>query len=389
MRYFIRYFINYVFQSKTRQGLIILVVLGLALCSFALTVLQGTMHGLQSSMMNRYQSIEGKYIITTLNNSEKTSSALEKVHQSLKLQKIPHYPALVLEVLLKQNEFIAPALLTAFDQKIPWPKFLEDQDQSGIILGADLGAKLKAGPFNQINMYSPTHTISMLGDVPQFMSEETSGFMLSGFEDLDVVRAWSRLSLAQNLIREEKINQIIFYSEDNFSQVSNIIAPYKSLLTIKTWQEQRPELMWAFQLETMVMVFIFTMMAVLVSLTIISSCSLFLNKIKLEMFVFWLLGESSLRIKKGLFATFQIIILISISLGLTLGLLLLLYLDLKSPIIMPEVFLERSIPVVFHYKYNLISFFIPYLISSFFIFWSLKEFFANQNSFSTLIKRVE
>ena len=225
MRYFIRYFFYYVFQAKTRQGLIILVILGLALCSFALTVLQGTMHGLQESMIKRYESVEGNYAILTNTNSEEATHALYKVHQSLKLQKISHYPALVLEVLLKQNEYIAPALLTSFDNKMPWPQFLVDQDPTGIILGADLGAKLKAGPLNTIKIYSPSHTIAMLGDVPQFVSEETSGFMLSGFEDLDVVRAWSRLSLAQNLVRSEKINQILFYDQSNYSQVLNTIAP--------------------------------------------------------------------------------------------------------------------------------------------------------------------
>lgn len=389
MRYFIQYFVSYVFQAKTRQGLIILVILGLALCSFALTILQGTMHGLQDSMMKRYQSVEGSYAILSINNDEEAFEALKKVHQTLKLQKIDHYPALVMEVLLKQNEYIAPALLTSFDSKMPWPKFLEDQDQTGIILGADLGAKLKAGPLNTVNVYSPSHTIAMLGDVPQFVSDQVSGFMLSGFEDVDVIRAWSRLSLSQNLIRENTINQIIFYDESTYSLVANVIAPYSKWLKLMSWKEQRPELMWAFNLETVVMIFIFTMMAVLVSLTIISSCSLFLNKVQLEMFVFWLLGESSQKIKKCLFVTLQLIILISVLIGLILGLLVLLYLDLKSPVIMPDVFLERSIPVVFSMKFALISFIIPYVIASFFVFWSLRDFFSVQSSFSSLIKRVE
>lgn len=389
MLFFIKYFISYVFQAKTRQGLIILVVLGLALCSFALIVLQGTMQGLQHSMINRYQNVEGAFFVTTIHNDEESSKMLTKLHQSLKLRKIPHYPALVMELLLKQNEYIAPALLTAFDSSMPWPKFLEDQDQSGLILGADLGAKLKAGPFNNIKIYSPSHTIGMLGDVPQFVNEQVSGFMLSGFEDVDLIRAWSRLSMAQNLIRENIINQIQFFDAKYLSEVQDMVAPYQKYLNILTWKDQRQELMWAFNLETVVMIFIFTMMAILVSLTIISSCSLFLNKVQLEMFVFWLLGESSRKIKNGLFITFQAIIISSVASGLVLGLLALLYLDLKSPIIMPDVFLERSIPIVFDWKYTLLAFFIPYLIATVFVFWSLREFFTTQSSFSSLIKRVE
>lgn len=389
MIFFIKYFINYVFQAKTRQGLILLVVLGLALCSFALVILQGTMQGLQHNMIKRYQEVEGAFFVQTLKNDVASSQTLQKLHHSLKVRNIVHYPALVMEVLLKQNEFIAPALLTAFDSSVNWPFFLSDQEQSGLILGADLGAKLKAGPLNNIKVYSPSHTIAMLGDIPQFVSEQVSGFYLSGFEDVDTIRAWSRLAMAQNLIRENKINQIIFYDEKYFDEVVEMIAPYLNELGISTWKEQRQELMWAFNLETMVMVFIFTMMAILVSLTIISSCSLFLNKVQLEMFVFWLLGESNQKIKNGLFVTFQTIILASVTLGLLLGLAVLVYLDLKSPIIMPDVFLERSIPIVFSWKYTVISFLIPYGVASIFVYWSLREFFTQQTSFSSLIKRVE
>lgn len=389
MLFFVKYFIGYVFQAKTRQGLIILVILGLALCSFALVILQGTMHGLQQSMIERYQKVEGAFAITTIRNDEASSQILSRVQQSLKHRKIPHYPALVMEVLLKQNEYIAPAILTAFDTELLWPTFLEDQDQSGLILGADLGAKLKAGPFNNIKIYSPSHTIAMLGDVPQFINEQVSGFMLSGFEDVDMIRAWSRLSMAKNLIRENKINQIQFFDSSLKIEVENIISPYKKELKILTWEDQHKELMWAFNLETIVMVFIFTMMAILVSLTIISSCSLFLNKVQLEMFVFWLLGESSQKIKQGLFFTFQTVIVGSISAGLLFGFAVLLYLDLKSPMIMPDVFLERTIPVVFAWKHMIVSFLIPYLIASLFVYVSLKEFFNMQTSFSSLIKRVE
>jgi lipoprotein-releasing system permease protein len=389
MLFFIRYFISYVFKAKTRQGLIVLVVLALALCSFALTLLQATMHGLQNSMMKRYQSVEGAFYLTPKNQSDDSVKVMKLVQQALKQQNIEFYPALVLEVLLKQGEYIAPALLTAIDSSKSVPNFLSDQDFSGIILGADLGAKLKSGPSTSVKIFSPSHSIALLGDVPQFVTEEVSGFALSGFEDIDSIRAWARLPLAQNLIREEKLSHLIFYNESLISKVQQIIAPFAEKIDLVEWKDQRTELMWAFNLETVVMISIFTMMVVLISLTIVSSCSLFFNKVHLEMFVFWLLGESNVRIKRALFLTFQCIILASVLGGLSLGVMVLLYLDIKNPIIMPDVFLERSIPIHFSIKHMVYSFFIPYLVASIFVYWSLRDFFLYQSSYSSLIKRVE
>lgn len=389
MIFFIKFFIQYVFKSKTRQGLIVLVVLALCLCSFALILLQSTMNGLQKSMMKRYQEVEGAFYVVKQYENEKANREFKSLENYLKKRNISHYPALVLEVLLKQGEYISPALITGIDHKNGLPSFLEEQDLSGIILGADLGAKLKSGPSSLIKVYSPSHTLSMFGDVPQFSADETTGFVMSGFEDIDSVRAWVRLSFLQNLIRTNLVSHLFFYDSKYFNDVNKLLLTELKTLKLVRWEDQRTELMWAFNLETVVMISLFTMMVILISLTIVSACSLFFNKIHLEMFVFWLLGQSNTKIKKSLFITFQCIIVGSIITGLLVGTLILLYLDIEGPTIMPDVFLERTIPVHFSINHYIYSFFIPYLMASLFVYWSLKDFFQNKPSYSELLKRVQ
>lgn len=389
MTFFIKFFIEYVFKSKTRQGLIVLVILALCLCSFALLLLQSTMNGLQKSMMKRYQDVEGAFYVEKSVQNINSSIEFNNFQNYLKKNKIQFYPALILEVMLKQGEYLSPALVTGIDTSNGVPEFLSDQDFSGLILGADLGAKLKSGPSSLIKVFSPSHALEMFGDVPQFTAEETSGFVMSGFDDIDSIRAWIRISFLQNLIRSEEVSHLIFYNNNFKEELSLILKSQYPLLKITTWEDQRTELMWAFNLETIVMISLFTMMVILISLTIISACSLFLNKIHLEMFVFWLLGQSNKKIQRSLFVTFQCIIIGSIVSGLLLGTVILLYLDVKGPLIMPDVFLERTIPVNFALKHYVYSLIIPYIMASLFVYWSLKDFFQHRPSYSELLKRVQ
>jgi len=389
MFFFVKYFIRYLIQAKTRQGLMILVILGLLLCSFALIVLQGVMTGLQTSMMKKYQSVEGSYQVISINNDLEGSEHLMQLHAELESQKIVSYPGLMIEVLIKQGEYMAPSLMTAYDFSKPLPAFLKNYDKRGIIVGADLASKLKSGPQTLLTIYSPADTISMLGDIPKFARDSLSDFVLTGLEDVDSVRSWIRLSLLQNLVREVKINSLVFFTNHNFAQVQKIISKYSKTLKIITWEEQHSELMWAFKLESIVMVLLFTMMAVLVSLTIISSCSLFLAKIQWELFVFWLLGKSVNELKKSLWLVLQLLIAGALTTGIIMGWGVLLYLQLKTPQIMPDVFLERTLPVKILWSHVLIAWLLPYSVASFFTYWSLREFFKGQVSLSQLLRRVE
>jgi lipoprotein-releasing system permease protein len=64
----------------------------------------------------------------------------------------------------------------------------------------------------------------------------------------------------------------------------------------------------------------------------------------------------------------------SIFLGLIMGLIFLWILDHYAPEIMPDMFVDRKIPILVTVKGLFVAFIVPYVISSLFITFALRQF---------------
>ena len=144
--------------------------------------------------------------------------------------------------------------------------------------------------------------------------------------------------------------------------------------SVLSWEEKNSTLVWALGLETTVMVFLFAAMTLLVSLAIISGLLIFFTKVKGDMASFWILGTEEREIFKSSRIFLFSLSFFSVTLGLFLGLGFLYGLDYFGPNIMPDVFVDRKIPVAISTRGVLLSFSIPFFISLFFANLSLKAF---------------
>ena len=88
----------------------------------------------------------------------------------------------------------------------------------------------------------------------------------------------------------------------------------------------------------------------------------------------WVLGTSKDKIYKTSKLTLLKICLGSIIFGVFIGTLVLVLLDNYSGEIMPEVFVERKIPVQYSLTMYLIAIVVPSLLSFIFIHFGLNEF---------------
>jgi len=387
---FLKTFFNYCFHAQTKQRPIQLVMVGLTLCSLSLLVLQSVMSGLQSNLIKKGKSIQG-YFEIRIPESENEQVNLQELISILKKRKIPYLKAYSIEVLLREGSYIAPSYIIGIDREDGnsfLPEYLRLSNTDGIILGADLAAKLKMGIFRNIQILSPSHFSSLLGDVPLLATEEVSDLVSTEIGEVDNFYSWTRASFLHNLTRSTYFNRLFFYNDSHFLEIKSLLESSYPNFKLVTWEETHAELMWAFRLETFVMVGIFTMMALLVSLTIISAFNLFFTKIRLEIFTFWMLGNSDSQIKRNLLFFTQFITIISILSGVLLGGIIIFLLKYYSPAIMPDVFVERSLPVSFQITHLLYAFFIPYLISLIFTFFSLKTFFREQSEISVFLRRI-
>ena len=112
----------------------------------------------------------------------------------------------------------------------------------------------------------------------------------------------------------------------------------------------------------MAMIGLFSLTCVLIALTILSGLGLFFRKISRELCAFWILGASKDSIVKMVRPFITLLIFIPILLGLLGGTGISLYLKYYGPQFMPDVFVERSLPISFELINYFLSFSIPFCI---------------------------
>jgi len=384
---FLGYFYKYLFHSKTRQKLIFLAVFGLFLSSMALIVIQGVMNGLQGEMIKRSKKAEGSYILRFLDYEE---SDIDSLMEELKSRDIFFTKEIELELLGRHDGYIAPIVLRGIDFKTSTPKFLEDLSYGGVVLGEDLSFRLKSTLLSSVTFFSPAHVDLFFGEVPRVSSEDVSDIARTNVQEVDSTTAWVRSSFIHNLIRERSYNLIRIYDDYPKAEIISILdkTGLDKSINLMSWEDSNPELLWAFNLESVVMLVLFVCMCFLVSITIVAGNLIFFNKIKFDLISFWILGLSKKTISFLMFLYFQVKALITCLAGLLVGGLVLYLLKLYAPDIMPNVFLERSLPVNVTTYHILVAFFVPYSVASLFSLYALITFNKENSSYIELIRKV-
>ncbi len=393
MKYYslLSYFFNYVFiSSRTRQTLVWLALLGVFISSLCLVILQGVMSGLQSNIIKEHKSYFGHFEIRLPPQTLESDERLLSLKDSLSSEGITSYVIeKELEVLVRSEDYLAPLRIHAVDWSNFIPPFLKNRDTSGIVLGGDLGLKLKTSLYSSIQMISPSYTLDFLGPIPSLGKIEISDYFVSGMNEIDEFHGWVRLGFLQNMIRSLSVSSLRFYAGSDYYKVSEILEQ-KAMhdYQLLTWENQNPERVWAFKLETNVLIILFSFMCLLVSLTITVSFLLLLDRLRFDLASFWILGLSKKQCRwvVGLFS--QSLITLSSLGGVLLGVLLLWILKEWSPNVMPDVFWERTIPVQLSWSSAFLSWLVPQFLASVFCIFVVYFYFHDRISFLSIIRKV-
>jgi lipoprotein-releasing system permease protein len=373
---YLKYFFHYIVKAKNRQRLLILAVVGLFLSSFALIVLQSTMGGLQGKLMERSKAVLGKAVVYY--KSEPNNVEYQKLFKILDQKKINYSKEYEIELLLRYQTFITPVIVHGIDQTGFVPNLLrndlqssKDQKKVDAIMPLELAYKVGVAPPETLQIISPAHVDELLGEIPRSQSIKIERTISSDVPEIDMYHLWVRLPLIQNLIQSHLINRIRIYSDMDFDALKKTLPP---AVQVKTWEEENSTLVWALKLESTLMIFLFAAMSLLVSLCISSGLLIFFNKIKSDLASFWILGASFGRIDRATKYFLHLMSFLSIGGGVLAGLAFLWLFDHYAPEIMPDVFVDRKIPILITFKGLFISFIIPYAISSVFVTFALAQF---------------
>lgn len=334
------------------------------------------MGGLQNKLMERSKAVLGKAVLYY--KSVPTDESYQKLFKILDVQKINYSKEYEIELLLRYQTFITPVIVHGIDQTGFVPALLRNDLQSNVnnlkvdaIMPLELAYKLGVAPPETLQIISPAHVDDLLGEIPRSQSIKIERTISSEVPEIDLYHLWVRLPLVQNLIQSHLINRIRIYSDMDFTALQNVLPPE---IQLKTWEQENATLVWALKLESSVMVFLFAAMSLLVSLCISSGLLIFFNKIKSDLASFWILGASFSRIDRATKYFLHLMSFLSIGGGVLFGVVFLWLFDHFAPEIMPDVFVDRKIPILITFKGLLVSFIVPYVISSVFISFSLTQF---------------
>jgi lipoprotein-releasing system permease protein len=147
-------------------------------------------------------------------------------------------------------------------------------------------------------------------------------------------------------------------------------------------------LVWSLNLETKVMLFLFISMSFLVAIAITSGLLIFYSKIRKDLMSFWILGMSQGKLVKLCFKFTLILSGLTVAAGGVFGFFMLELLESYGHEIMPEVFVERELPVDIEFNHIVISLIIPFGISLIFSYFSFLNFRKENQSFVSVVRSL-
>ncbi len=388
---FHRYFLRSIFLGKGKQGLVILAMVGLFISAFALLVLQSTMGGLQSKLVGRSQLVQGIGVLELSGQARfESEQILKKIQSHEAFKNLLIVPELELELLVRRENYVSPLIIRGVAVR---PEFLPQEGALNLVLGGDLAFKLKATRGDELKIMSPAHTdLIMIGEIPRMSTVILQESIMTDVPEVDSLHGWIRLSALQNMIRSREVNRLRFFGETSLDLPKILPIVLKTemeqnLIRYLSWEQQHETLVWALNLETTVMVFLFISMTFLVSLCITSGLLVFFDKIRSDLASFWIMGASRKSLDRSSALFLILMTLTAVILGLSFGGLFLYILDQHIGEIMPAGFVDRKIPVRFSTPIVLVSFLVPVLISLIFSFWSLIQF-KKDNDFLETVRSV-
>lgn len=335
------------------------------------------MAGLQEKRIGRSKLASGHSIIFIAD--QKHSLALE-VQEFLKSKKIDSFVEHEIELLLKNENYIAPVVVHGIDTSHPPPPFLQGLIIKEGILSNMLALKVNLSLGEKFRLISPAHTNIIFGDIPRTATLYVSDTISTNVPEIDYYHLWVPLKVLQNLMRKRDANKIRIFNEvDTDLLKEELEEKFSDSVYLKTWEEMNSTLVWALGLENTVMIFLFVAMTFLVSLCITSGLLIFFGKIKGDLASFWILGTSKKELEKGVAIFLSLMSVGAVTIGIIAGIIALKTLESYGVNIMPEEFVDRQLAVRITGQGIFISFVVPTLISMGFCFLTFSQFKRDTN----------
>jgi lipoprotein-releasing system permease protein len=245
--------------------------------------------------------------------------------------------------------------------------------QSGFIFPYDFAYRLDMEPADQFSLIAPSETLYSLTGIPRMAVGVVDKFIYTNVPEVDQVEAWTSLGFVQNFLRKRTYNTFrIFVTTDISALKYELESHFDKKIVFNLWEKSHSDLAWALNLESKIMFSLFISVIFLVSISIISGQLIFWSKIKQDLVGMWILGASRTRIFSSALVSFGLLNILAVLLGIVFATVGLKLFGLYGGDILPDIFVDRKVPIIITPVSLSLSFLLPVFISTLFCGYTLK-----------------
>lgn len=234
-------------------------------------------------------------------------------------------------------------------------KLAKTINSDGIWIGRELSFQLGILPGDKVQVVSPTETEGPLESVPRLQSFIVEGIYESGIPDKDLHVAYAPMQSVRNFLRKaDQVNEVELRVRDFNNSTIPGAALREALgpdFIVKDWEQLNAHLFASLRLERITMFVILTMIIMVASFNIVTSLRMNVIEKRKELSILQAMGASSRQIGQVFLVQGMVVGLIGTCLGLFVGLVICLLLKNYEFIQLPDIFYDRTLPVILEPMY--------------------------------------
>jgi len=268
-------------------------------------------------------------------------------------------PVLSTEVILRAGKRVSGAsirgitetqmnsLTNILVEAVDGPKILTKE---GVWLGRELAYQLDVLPGDRISLISPTETEGPMESVPRMQNFRVEGIYESGIPEKDLHVLYAPIEAVRGFLqKKDTINQIEIQVK-HFDQSQNPANEIRNYLgeaySVKDWEQLNAHLFASLKLERVTMFVILAMIILVASFNIVTSLKMTVIEKRKEISILQAMGASPRQIGKIFLVQGAVIGNVGTFIGLVVGVGISLLLKRYQFIELPDIFYDRSLPVV-------------------------------------------
>lgn len=220
----------------------------------------------------------------------------------------------------------------------------------GLWVGRELAYQLNILPGDKVQVISPTETEGPLESVPRLRSFRVEGIYESGIPEKDLHVVYAPIESVRAFVQKPGLVNQVEISVKRFEESRTAAGAVRELLgaefTVKDWEQLNAHLFASLRLERITMFVILTMIILVASFNIVTSLKMLVIEKRREIAILQAMGATSRQIARIFLFQGVVIANVGSLLGGVAGVGIALALKRYQFIELPDIFYDRSLPVL-------------------------------------------